>query len=232
MAITKQQKMLIGVVVAGVCALAADRFLIGPPESASASQGAAISPEAIAANPLVPQAAEVPGATTTNAQDPATPGSSLPSFESLTQRLIKAQTTQATQTEPQAQHDPFGLPAGWDKRPTQQAIDAQPKPESTVPEPLLSQYKLDGTYRSVVDGQVKSFAVINGHVMSLGQGIKVRLAQPLAGSESMVEVFRLIKVRTADKGPSKVVWESTVDYRLIEMSAPSVLPDGSSSGTR
>ena len=212
MEMTKQRKTLIAVAVVGLGAVALDRFVLGPPESASASTAAQESPAAEDPSMISdePEAATVPEA-----------GAGLPSFETLTERLARQAVTPTDQTRP----DPFSLPEGWGQRVTTPVPD-RPVESAASDIMLLQQYKLDGTFRSADENnQVVIFAVISGgdysrKAMQVGAEIKVRLtngAQSLETSQP-VEVYQLIEV-----GNRAVVWQSQDDStRRVVMSVAKV----------
>lgn len=231
--ITKKQKMLIGTIVAGLGALAVDKLVLGPPDSASAGQAQAVSPTAkkpaaqAAAPNTLGTAVLGGGATPAPGGQQQSDQPDLPSFASLTQRMAKLQSSGPAQ--PVQTGDPFALPEDWqEKKPESVDKAAVVEPKQAYrqgPKLLLEQFTLNSTYRSSVDNEVKAFAVVNGRVLAVGQSISVKLTKPMAGTDKMVEKFWLAQVKVGSGGPGEVIWESDYDGRQVVMRMPSVLPD-------
>lgn len=215
MQMNKQRKLLITVAGVGLSALALDKLVLGPPESASAGQAVAETPafglEAAPDEPSPPAA----GAVVEQEKD------GLSTFGALTERLINSAKVQVSADRV----DPFSLPEGWGSTASQPLAEAQQVQQQTPStQLLLEQYQLDGTFSSVIDDKVVQLGVITGGIytgqsMRVGQEIRVDLgAHPVTGS-AIYETYRLLKV-----GTRAVLWQSTADDdRQVVMRAPEVL---------
>ena len=219
MQMTKQRKLLIGVAVLGLCAFVLDRTVLGPPESASANVAPVqppASPPPGDASALPPQALQpTPG----NAGQTAP--ASLPSFATLTDRLM--QTSQTT-VDPVTLNDPFSLPSGWNKAAATTALPVGTATANQSAESLLQQYKLDGTFRSKVREQTVMMAVVSGggyerKVMAVGDEINVKQVRQPLQTEDQFDVYRLIEI-----GNRVVIWALKRDpSQTVEMNAEEVL---------
>ena len=196
MALTKQRKILGSVMALGLGALALDRLVIGPPEQASATQP-------IQAPVTEPQA---PGEAGADAEAKASLEEGLPSFESLTQRLITAsESAEASR----AGGDPFALPDGWQTA-AELAATPQPRDQSVFAEKLLDDYRLSGIAKSGDE----HLAVINGLPIRVGQPVRLQV-----GDEAVI--FELIEI---DHEHRKAVWRSRAEEpEVVVMSVPNVL---------
>jgi hypothetical protein len=208
MNLTKQQKILAAVAVLGLGAVAVDRLVLGPPQSASASAASDVAPAPAArpADDLEP-GSEPPRGAPTQADTRA-----LPSFASLTERLELAPPVDPGA----AGQDPFRLPDAWVPQAVQEVQTVQSE-QSASSELLLRQYVLDGTFRSVSDQNQEQVAVINGRAMRVGERILVRTGASSDGVASG-EVYELLKVATR-----AVVFESVQTGRQVVLRAPKVL---------
>lgn len=197
MQMTKQRKLLVGVLCAGLGALTLDRLVLAPPESASADQA---QPVAADASPAAPSG------TLLNRQDDAPDAdgeqdaSALPSYASLTERLLalqSAQTVQVQQTvgllEPDAEQslqgpaDPFAVPEDWAPQaqqhsapPPAQTQDAAGKAEQA----FLARHRLAAT----LNDAGRQRAVVDGKLMTIGDEL---------------DGYKLIRIN-----PRWVIWES------------------------
>ena len=218
MEMTKQRKMLIGVLCLGLGGLAVDRFVLGAPESASADDEALViesptpTPPAIQpATPAVPGV--VPGVATDDVDNDA---ATLPSYESLTERLIKAQDLLGDGALAPEDADPFRVPEQWQA--AKSVPQAEPEPDTTPSgQRLKAVLKLDGTVRSVIQGKEELMAVISGgnytgHAIRIGQKVRIPIGN------DMYEEYQLIEV-----GARYVVWRSTQTQQKIEMRVEKVL---------
>ena len=199
MEMTKQRKMLIGVLCVGVSALALDRFVLAPPESASASVEVKADDATAAAAPAPRQPV---AATATQQADGE--ARSLPSYARLTEQLAKAQSLQPLQPE----SDPFDLPADWRQVISEPVED--PKPVTNVEDAiamakqrLSTQFTLELAMSEVTpDGAVK-YAVVNGKPMRVGEQIQVKA--PGDGGHILEEVYKLSAIDVQSRA---VIWES------------------------
>ncbi|MFN3166842.1 MAG: hypothetical protein ACE37H_07240 [Phycisphaeraceae bacterium] len=206
MTLTKQQKILAAIAVLGVGVVAVDRLLLGPPESASASVAPANDPAGTP--PEGSAGAAATADTPAQADAPA-----LPSFETLTQRLAES----ATDRDAHAGQDPFRLPEDWTPKAVQ-ALQPIQAVKSVSSELLPEQYKLDGTFRSVIEQDQEHIAVINGRAMRVGDRIVVRTGTASDGTETG-EVYVLSQV-----GARAVVFESVQTGLQVVLRAPKVIP--------
>ena len=208
MAMTKQRKMLIGVLCLGLGGLAVDRFVIGMPDSASASEQEVAEPVEQAPPAFTPSTASTPE------PEQAAPGGdeaaqTLPSYALLSERLAVA--TQKTQPQSGQREDPFALPKPWQSdRATSQAT---PGEEAGTQEQVRfnERFKLDGTVRSNINGKDELLAVITGEGLdsrAIRKGQVLRVPNP----DGVAEAFQLVEV-----GPRIVVWKLLRTEELIEM---------------
>jgi|GEM_PF-2375597 len=217
MEMTKQRKMLIGVLCVGIGGLAVDRFVLSTPQSASADDEVLIieSPDA----PPPPLQPSAPGTIVPGAGEPDEGGAdaaTLPSYASLTERLVKAQALQGQHELAPESADPFRVPDQW------QAEKSAPQNEEVVAatpsgQRLKAVVKLDGTVRSVIDGKEELMAVITGgsykgRAVRIGQKVRIPI-----GNE-MYEEYELVEV-----GARYVVWRSAQTQQTIEMRVAKVL---------
>ena len=208
MEMTKQRKMLIGVLCAGLFGLMVDRLFLAAPESAAADDSDVIieapAPPTIASPIGIQPAPAVAG--DTQATD------TLPSYASLTERLITLQQ-QTNESESQSRDNPFALPAQWQaERSTPQTQEQQPQNTATG-QRLTTVFKLDGTVRSLskTDGNEELMAVITGggldsRAIRVGQGVRVANEAGVEQSYVLVEV-----------GPRYVVWINKATDERVEM---------------
>lgn len=161
MEMTKQRKMLIGVLCLGLGGLAVDRFVIGAPESAAADDEV-ITVEATPP-PAPPPALQALAEPTSEPEAAGESPKALPSYASLAQRLIQAKAQAGDPAPTDEQADPFALPEQWRAaafKPTQQ----QPTDPNAKQHAISGLIKLDGTMhaRSLVDGKEELVASISG----------------------------------------------------------------------
>ncbi|MFK7789188.1 MAG: hypothetical protein AB8C95_06830 [Phycisphaeraceae bacterium] len=204
---TKQRKMLIGVLCLGVSGLVVDRLFLAAPESAAADDGEVIVEVPAEAPPLpAPQ----PVAAQQNEQT-----DTLPSYASLAERLVTAQQKQGLQAD-QTQNDPFDLPAKWQTDRSTPAFEAA-QPTQGSGQRLTAVFKLDGTVRSVIDEKEEIMAVISGGGLE-GRAIRVGQKIRVTSRSGTYEDYRLIKV-----GSRFVVWQSETTQETVEMKVDEVL---------
>ncbi|MGB0768763.1 MAG: hypothetical protein ACPGYV_13765 [Phycisphaeraceae bacterium] len=209
---TKQRKMLIGVMCVGLGGLAVDRLLLGPPENASASDEVLVIE--------APAAAEVEDtrASTASADDPEAEVGSLPSYASLTERLIRAQSSESTPSldEQVASPDPFRVPSQWQTRPSVPRVEA-PTQTTAASERLNALLTLDGTVRSLIDGKEELMAVVTGgsytaQAVRVGQRIRIPMGNGVMADFELIEV-----------GTRYVVWQAVGSKDRVEMRVAKVL---------
>ena len=215
MEMTKQRKMLIGVMAVGVLGLVVDRVFLGEPESAAAEDSDIIAEVPAPALPAVPGIRQTP--TPPTAADQGESGS-LPSYASLTERLVQAQQ-QAGDLGSTTREDPFALPPQWQ---TDQSKPQTSKPDEPQIKPtgerLTTVFRLDGTVRTVIDGDKEELmAVISGgglnnRAVRIGQKVRV------ADEGGTMQVYKLVEV-----GPRFVVWVNEANDERIEMRVEEVL---------
>jgi hypothetical protein len=208
MEMTKQRKMLIGVLCLGLGGLAVDRFVLGSPETASASDEV-ITIEA----PLE----EKPAADQANASNAAgEPVNALPSYASLTQRLIQAQDQAGPDPNAGQNNDPFALPEQW------QAEAAEPINQTTAQPAVQAHritklFRLDGTVSTNIDGKDEMLAVISGGGLD-GRAIRVGQKVRVADGNGSYRIYTLIRV-----GSRFVVWQPEGTQEEITMRVEEVL---------
>ena len=135
----------------------------------------------------------------------------LPSYASLTERLILAQQHDAEQAS-DTRSDPFALPEQWQtdrSKPLSQSEDKGTKTASS--QRLTAIFKLNGTVRSVIDGNEEIMAVISGggltnRAVRVGQKIRV------PNDKGVKEEFVLVKIDSR-----YVVWQSQATNERVEM---------------
>lgn len=205
MEMTKQRKMLLSVLGLGLGLLVLDRFVLSAPDSASADLRPDIPQQAVAPAPEVPAPDQPePGVDT---------GPSLPSYATLTERLIAAQSSGSAHPggadgQPAEADDPFQLPKDW--RPA--AADPVPGVKRTAPtqdtksaQLLLNSYRLEGTYRSINGEQVEKLAVVSGKPMRIGDTVQVDPSGPGVTSGAS-RFYMLVDIDTESR---TVTWESS-----------------------
>lgn len=177
MEMNKQRKMLIGVLALGLGGLGLDRLVLAPPESASADDGSLAMGGTDAGDSSVPAIPGIeiadPVAQAAEAIDQAL---ALPSYASLTERLIQAQTEQAAVALSGDQsHDPFALPDSWQGKQTTADVEQPTGPGPDAKDKgFLDRYTLDGTF---ISGSGRR-AVISGRAVRRGQTVEgYRLAR-------------------------------------------------------
>jgi len=215
MEMTKQRKMLIGVLAVGLLGLVVDRMFLAAPESAAADDS-----EVIVVEPDGPTPPSLPG--TQPRQAPAAAGtadqsesSALPSYASLTERLVQAQQ-QASETDSGGRADPFALPSQWQADRSKPSTQPETQRKATG-QRLTMVFTLDGTVRSVIDGKEELMAVISGGGLdsrAVRVGQKIRVANE--GGER--QEYVLVEV-----GPRYVVWLNQSTKERIEMRVDEVL---------
>ncbi len=217
MQMTRQRKMLIAVAGLGLGGLMLDKFVLAPPQSASADE------YAVDAEEKAPQAA-APAAADGHSAGTAQASTTLPSFATLTDRLIatSSESTSSSFT------DPFKLPDGWIapqsglNQPEANNNDTTEYEDSR--QLLLEQYKLDGTSRLVSEQGEEIIAVVTGEnqsrrLMLVGQTVEVKLKKSTPDGSPAVEHYRLKEV-----GAGFVIWESIdSSKRIAEMRTKNVL---------
>ena len=210
MEMNKQRKMLLGVLALGVLGLIVDRVFLSAPQSAGADDSDVI----VEVPP--PSPPSVPG----NQATPTTPGteaesSALPSYASLTERLIRAQE-QAEGSETHGRDDPFALPEQWQAERPKQTTQSQPI-NPTSSQRLTVVFKLDGTVRSLIDGKEELMAVISGGGLD-GRAVRVGQKIRVANTIGEQQEYMLVEV-----GPRFVVWQNQSTKERIEMRVEEVL---------
>lgn len=211
MELTKQRKILIGVLLVGLSGLGIDRLFLAAPENALASEQAVVElltddisqvqDSAILANAAVEQALLDDG---------------LPSYAALTDRLIDAQRAMPKAIVDEAVRDPFALPQKWQADPATPTFAASPATEQAANQ-LNAVFKLDGTVRSVIDGKAEIMAVISGGGLA-GQAIRVGQNIRVTYRSGSYEDFTLVEV-----GSRFVVWKSNTTNERLEMKVDEVL---------
>lgn len=192
MAMNKQRKLLIGVLCLGLGGLVVDRFVLGSPESASADEEVITVELPQASKPTPEQAAA--------SASPGEPVKALPSYASLTQRLVEAQQQAGESPQIEPNSDPFAMPLQWrveEARPiNQDAIDRTAKTHR-----ISSLFKLDGTVSTSIDGKEEMLAVISGGGLD-GRAIRIGQKVRVANGNGSYDIYKLIRV-----GSRFVVWQ-------------------------
>lgn len=211
MEMTKQRKMLIGVLCTGLLGLVVDRLFLATPESAAASEESDVVIEVPAPTGLPALGSGLPTPVDNTAS------SELPSYASLTERLLVAQQN-AVDGASNTRADPFDLPAKWQADRSKPATPTESQDTPGVSgQRLTAIFTLDGTVRSVIDEEEEIMAVISGggldsRAVRVGQKIRV------ANANGELEEFVLIEV-----GSRYVVWKSQMTGERIEMRVEEVL---------
>lgn len=208
MEMTKQRKMLIGVLCIGVLGLVVDQLFLGVPQDAAANEGEVV---AVVPPPVAPLDATPPLSTAQT-----TAGDVRPSYAALTKRLLQAQQHEAAQDAQGSRPDPFDLPEQWQTDRSMPTFEAQESAQVTG-QRLIAMFKLDGTVRSVIDGNEELMAVISGGELD-GRAIRVGQIIRVTNRSGTHEDFKLIEV-----GSRFVVWVSETTGRKVEMSVDEVL---------
>lgn len=199
MEMNKQRKILVGVLATGLIGLVLDRLVLAPPDEASAElvdmqEIAALEDESDSDSSALP-ALDIAGSTEAPNEQGESSGV-LPTYASLTQRLVDVQATRhATDPSDQKAHDPFTLPGHWLPK---SAEEPAPEPAAAVTrgdDVFLGKHRLDGTFRH---GEQQR-AVVNGLAMSVGD---------------VVAGYRLIRVSSR-----WVQWEPVDGGRVLTMRA-------------
>ncbi len=207
MEMTKQRKMLIGVLCIGVLGLVVDQLFLGVPQDAAADDGEVV---AVVPPPVTPLSMNqlAPAIEPKDAE-------ALPSYASLTERLVQAQQQDDPQGE-QDRHDPFDLPKQWQTERSKPTFQAE-QPTQASGKRLTAVFKLDGTVRSVIDGNEEIMAVISGGGLD-GRAIRVGQKIRVTSSTGSHEDFKLMEV-----GSRYVVWMSETTQQKVEMKVDEVL---------
>lgn len=206
MEMNKQRKMLVGVLCLGLGGLVVDRFVIGAPEAAAAAEGEladVVPPE------LEPVTIETPSS---RAEDQ--PAKALPSYASLTERLLVAQAQQVADPQGASREDPFALPPQWQSDKTTPPTQRDPNPD---PDRISDLFKLDGTVRSVIDGKEELLAVISGAGLD-GRAIRVGQKVRVPNNDGTYDLYELVEV-----GTRYVTWLSERSQKRITMRVEEVL---------
>lgn len=207
MEMTKQRKMLAGIMVLGLCGLALDRFVIGAPDAAEAEMEE-ITFEAPAFEPV---AEDEPEPEVTGEQ-----AKTLPSYSSLTERLLRAQEQGSAGVIPQGREDPFALPEQWQTDKTRPGIKQQEEPGQDDQQ-ITRLFKLDGTVRSMINGKEEMLAVISGGGLD-GRAIRIGQKVRVPGDNGTQDQYELVEV-----GSRYVIWKSQRTGKRIVMQVEEVL---------
>lgn len=209
MAMNKQRKMLIGVLLLGVGGLGVDRFVIGTPDAAAADDTATVEAVVPGIEPIV-----IDEPTTQVGEEQA---KALPSYASLTERLVQAQEQQALSHDGNEREDPFALPEQWQSDKIKPRISTGDTPASAQGVQINSLFKLDGTVRSLIDGKEELLAVISGGGLD-GRAIRVGQKIRIPNDRGASEEYVLVEV-----GSRYVIWKSLSSGQRIEMKVEEVL---------
>jgi len=207
MELTKQRKMLLGVLCIGAVGLAVDRLFLATPQSAEADD------RDVVAEVPPPTVAPPAGSQPAPAAEPKS--AALPSYASLTQRLVQAQQ-QASATAGAGRDDPFALPEQWRAEPSKPRAKT-PEPASSSSQRLTVVFKLDGTVRSLIDGKEEIMAVISGGGLD-GRAVRVGQKIRVANANGTKDEYELVEV-----GPRYTVWLNEATGERIEMRVEEVL---------
>ncbi|MEM9346541.1 MAG: hypothetical protein AAGB26_07980 [Planctomycetota bacterium] len=205
MEITKQRKVLLGIIVVGLCALVVDRFVIGPPDSAEAAMDD-ISFETPAFEPASEDESV--------AEIPAADAKVLPSYASLTERLIEVRS--AMEQDNAGREDPFALPEQWQTDKGKPAIE-QETPVDTSDQEITRIFKLDGTVRSLIDEKEEMLAVISGGGLD---GRAIRIGQKI---RVPTDIGPPVEFKLVEVGSRYVIWKSERTGNRIVMQVEEVL---------
>jgi hypothetical protein len=209
MEMTKQRKLLIGVLCLGLGGLAVDRLIIGMPEAASAQQANEAEDAPIALERAVDESAIV---------EPAPRGiDALPSYESLAERLILAQQRVGA-TAATGREDPFAMPDAW-ATPVRVEDTVEEAPRTDLAERLNGLFQLDGTVRSLIDGEEEILAVISGGGLD-GRAVRIGQQVRVPDGSGGTDAFELVEV-----GSRHVVWLSLETDERVHMRVDEVLSD-------
>jgi len=200
---TKQRKVLAGIMCAGLGLLALDRLVLAPPQTASADvtddTAASVAGPGLAGSVLDGSS---PDAAPDNTSDNSEAGNvqTLPSFTGLNQRLASTRPAQAAQSEPgDASNDPFALPERWaPERPDPPR--PQPQPQTTQDSEALEADRAfveSHTLEAVLDAGGTQHAVVDRRLLKLGD--------ELGG-------YRLVRINAR-----WVLWESVDGSRAVIM---------------
>lgn len=209
MAMNKQRKMLIGVLLLGVGGLGVDRFILGTPDAAAADDSDSAEQAPPEFEPIVAEE------TTPDADDEQ--GGALPSYASLTERLVLAQERQAAAIESNERDDPFSLPEQWQSDKSKPQVPAGDSQASAKRVHINGVFKLDGTVRSVIDGKEEMLAVISGGGLD-GRAIRIGQKIRIPNRDGSSEEYLLVEV-----GSRYVVWKSLGGGERIVMKVDEVL---------
>lgn len=203
MQMNKQRKMLIGVLCLGLGGLAVDRLLLSAPDSAVAEQEDVVD---LATPPIDANLADA----ALQGQDPrsAIDADALPSYASLTERLVLAQQQQ-TEAPVSGRDDPFAVPKQWQAQQPETLVKAQEG--SPKQHRIASFFKLDGTVRSLNNGKEELLAVISGGGLD-GVAIRVKQRIRVPNSDGPPEEYELVEV-----GSRYVVWYAIGTDERIRM---------------
>lgn len=196
MEMTKQRKVLAGIMCAGLGLLALDRLVLAPPQTASAdvaAHSAASGTEPGLTGSVLNDQAPAEGPEADSAP-------TLPSFTALNQRLASAHPAQPAQAEPDvSSHDPFALPEQWAPE-TPAAPDPQPQPQAAEDAEALEAdraFAASHTLEAVLDAGGTQHAVVDRRLLKLGD--------ELSG-------YRLVRINAR-----WVLWESVEGNRAVIM---------------
>lgn len=195
MEMTKQRKMLIGVLCLGLGGLAVDRFVIGTPETAAAEDEIVTIQAPPDFEPLA-DPASVLGET----DDSDGPAKALPSYATLTQRLMNAQANAGEQTPAERDGDPFALPQQW------QAVKREILDQEDIEQPkkqhaITSMIKLDGTVRTEIDEKDELLAVITGGGLD-GRAFRLNQILRVPDGKGKFDHYKLVEI-----GTRYVIWQ-------------------------
>ena len=208
MEMTKQRKMLVGVLCLGIGGLAVDRFVLGAPETASADDEVITAQAPLETEPAAEQAPE-PGAAGGSIK-------ALPSYSSLTQRLVQAQEQAGADPQAGQQDDPFALPERWRVEESRPINQAAPDPVAKTHR-ISTLFRLDGTVSTSIDGKEEMLAVISGGGLE-GRAIRVGQKVRVPDGNGSYDIYTLIRV-----GSRLVVWQPEGTQEEIIMRVEEVL---------
>lgn len=211
MEMTKQRKMLIGVLCIGLSGLAVDRFVLSSPESAAADDQ--VEEAVVQTSPAIKPVVEDEPAPQANGEL----SKALPSYAALTERLLVAQNQQASTVAEQDRQDPFTLPKRWQSDKSSAPTQSDKGVGSKQHTRITTLFKLDGTVRTLINGREEMLAVISGggldgRAIRVGQKIKVPYGDGTSDDYELVEV-----------GSRYVIWKSRGTGERIKMQVEKVL---------
>ncbi|MEM9021085.1 MAG: hypothetical protein AAGC44_11015 [Planctomycetota bacterium] len=163
MKLTPKQKILIGVLGVGACALAVDRLVLVPPNEATAASVPAPGDAVI--TPPKPESAP---AASPNPTDATRDGGALPNYAGLIHRLQEMQTDRDDESQ-----DFFAEPPDWVPEVVRVEPEAGPRPLIEDAAHFLRVYRLDSV--EIVRGegtQKTTVAVINGKAYEQGDTLE------------------------------------------------------------